>query len=448
MVDAAIGAAELAVLFLASLVLWRLPRGVSNLAIGLAAWSLARALSPERYGAEVVEGGRTAMAAAVFADPSAGVDHGVTVAQVPLPDPSSGQILVRVQAAGLNPSNFKINMARIPFARHLKAPVVGYDCAGVALSVGSDCAGGGIAVGDEIYGFAGGSIAEFAVLDCAKAAKKPRSLTPSEAAGLPVAALTSLMALERSGVREGHRVLVLGASGGCGVFGVALAKLKGAHVTGVCSTKNVDFVRSLGADSVVDYRNEEEMAALVAAGAEFDVIYDTVTSFAPEDPDYEPSMRPLLRHGHAGKQRHQENVGTRDTDQKSSGYDEVVTAIEGDRYVAINGAQSDWRNMMLEQFIIRPLGLDWRVQRPGYDLFLLSPTKASLESLASMFDAVDLKLPDGFIEARYPLSGVDLVEDTVQLHAAFEKMKSRRTRGKIVFELPGAVGTAAGGAGR
>ena len=424
MVDAACSLVEAVTLLVLSYLLWRLPRAVSHLSLGLAAWSLRGLVTPELRAADVVAGQAT-MAAAVFVT-EAGVEHGVTMAEVALPDPSSGQLLVRVQAAGLNPSNFKINMARIPFVRHLRVPVVGYDCAGVVLSVGSDC-GDGIAVGDEVYGLAGGSIAEFATLDCAKAAKRPRSLTASEAAGLPVAALTSLMALERSGLREGHRALVLGASGGCGIFGVTLAKLKGAHVTGVCSTHNRDFVRSLGADTVVDYRSEEEMAALLAGGEQFDVVYDTVTSFAEEDPDYEPFMRPLLH-----------------SDSSESGED-----IVGARYVAINGAQSDWRNMVLEQFIIRPLlGDDWRVQRPGYDLFLLSPTKAKLESLASYFDAGDLTLPDGFVEASFPLSGVDLIADTVQLHAAFEKMKSRRTRGKIVFELPLAGAAAAGGAGQ
>ena len=339
--DVAATGTEAAAVLVFLLVMRFVPKNLAHLLLAALAWGLRGLVTKEIRGADVVAG-RGSMVAAVFAPQAQPpVEHGVRMERVPLPDHTAAQVLVRTQAAGLNPSNFKINMARIPVVRHLRAPVVGYDCAGVALSVGSECEG--LAVGDELFGFASGSIAEFAVLDCSAAARRPRSLSAPEAAGLPVAALTSLMALQRAELRQDQQVLVLGASGGCGIFGVLIAKLKGAQVTALCSGRNAAFVAGLGADVVVDYTDEEQMQALLSGGPQFDVVYDTVTSFAPEDPDYEVTMRPLLR-----------EAGDADGGSGSSG-----------RYVAINGAESDWRWMLLEQYLVRPLGLSWRVQRPG-----------------------------------------------------------------------------------
>jgi NADPH:quinone reductase-like Zn-dependent oxidoreductase len=219
------------------------------------------------------------------------------MARVPVPDHSSSQLLVEVKAAGLNPSNYKLSLARVPFVRHLNGGmhVVGYDVAGVALSVGSDSSCDGLRVNDAIYGFAAGAFAEYAVLSCSRAARSPKSISASAAAGLPVAALTSLAAWELAGIKKGTDVLVLGASGGCGIFGVSIANVLGARVTGLCSSKNVDFVRSLGASAVVDYKDPAALQALISSPPRFDIIYDTVSSFDPVDPDYEPTMRPLLK---------------------------------------------------------------------------------------------------------------------------------------------------------
>ena len=248
--------------------------------------------SPAASGSSIT--GKQTMHAAIF---SAFDEHGVRMARVPVPDHSSKQLLVEVKAAGLNPSNYKLSLARIPFVRHLNGGqhVVGYDVAGVALSVGSDKSCDGLRVNDAVYGFAAGAFAEYAVLSCSAAARSPASINASAAAGLPVAALTSLAAWERAGIKKGDDVLVLGASGGCGIFGVSIAKVLGARVTGLCSTKNTDFVRSLGAATVVDYKDPAAMQALVSSPPHFDVVYDTVSSFDPVDPDYEPTMRPLLK---------------------------------------------------------------------------------------------------------------------------------------------------------
>ena len=329
--------------------------------------------------------------------------HGVRVShRMPVPT-SHGQhqVLIKVSGAGLNPSNFKVNMAKIPFVRHLKSHhVVGYDVVGTVLSVGEHDNCAGFAVGDRVYGMAsGGSIAQYTTMFCSMASHAPKSLDDLRVAGLPVVALTSLEAFHRAEFKKGMRVLVIGASGGCGIFGVTIAKALGAsHVTGICSKKNLDFVQeTLGADEVVNYRDPEAMKRFLEdnQGA-FDMVYDTVTSFAPEDPDYEPSTRPLLKN-FSGK------------------------------YEAINGSPLDWTRGILDKFVGTPLfGTRGIFQRKNYDLFLVTPKRENLAQIQSMFDKELLK--------HAPLDKIfKLTEDDV--NRAFTRMKSRRTVGKIVFEL-------------
>lgn len=109
--------------------------------------------------------------------------------------------------------------------------------------------------------------------------------------------MTTVEAYIRGNLKKGDHVLVIGASGGCGIFGVTIAKAKGAKVTGICSTKNVDFVKKLGADNVVDYKDPAQMKKLNESGQIFDVIYDTVSSFEAVDPDYEPMIGHLKKSG-------------------------------------------------------------------------------------------------------------------------------------------------------
>jgi NADPH:quinone reductase-like Zn-dependent oxidoreductase len=346
-------------------------------------------------------GGRGVMRAAYF---SPGAPHNVEVKDS-IPIPSShmaNQVLVEVIAAGLNPSNFKINLALIPIIRHFKTFVVGYDFAGVVLSVGSNEACQGIAVGDKIYGVASsGSMAEYATAMCGMVGRSPRDLTDTQVAGLPVAALTSLEALHRGGVLQGQakgkRILVIGASGGTGVFGVSIGKALGAHVTGVCSARTKQFVQALGPDRLVDYTSAggAEIAALIAEGRQFDMIYDTVTSFAPEDPDYEPSMRPLL--------------------------------VQGGKYVAINGYMMDWTRGIIDNFVLAPiLGVRGLAQRKDYELFLLQPHTELINELTELFDKK--LLTEAPVDATFPL-------DQDSVYQAFVKMKGRRTKGKIVITV-------------
>jgi NADPH:quinone reductase-like Zn-dependent oxidoreductase len=175
--------------------------------------------------------------------------------------------------------------------------VVGISFAGVVDSVG-----GGVTEfrpGDEVYGECHGSCAEFAVADVGPIAPKPRNLTFEQAAAVPTSACTALQALRDHGkVRPGHKVLINGASGGVGTFAVQIAKALGAEVTGVCSTGNVEMVRSLGADHVIDYTKED----FTKGSARYDVILDNVGSHSLSDTRrvLEPYGLLLPSSGHAG----------------------------------------------------------------------------------------------------------------------------------------------------
>ena len=180
---------------------------------------------------------------------------------VDLPVVEDDQVLVRVRACSVNPVDW-YGVTGFYFARignGLRKPTdtaVGSDLAGLVEAVGRDVKE--LRPGDEVYGTSGSSWAEYALAREDRLASRPTNLSFEEAAAVPVAAITALQALRDKGrVQPGQKVLINGASGGVGTFAVQIAKLFGAEVTGVCSTRNVDTVRSLGADDVVDYTQED-----------------------------------------------------------------------------------------------------------------------------------------------------------------------------------------------
>lgn len=175
---------------------------------------------------------------------------------VDVPVPGKGEVLLEVRAAGVDMGTWHVLSGRPYLMRVMgfgfrapKTPVLGRDVAGVVSAVGSGVTE--FAVGDEVFGTCLGAFAEHAVAPVSQLAAKPAGLSFTEAAAVPISGGTALQGLR--GVRPGQRVLVLGAGGGVGSYGVQIAKAAGAHVTGVCSTSKVSLVRSLGADEVVDY---------------------------------------------------------------------------------------------------------------------------------------------------------------------------------------------------
>ncbi|MCW3838979.1 NAD(P)-dependent alcohol dehydrogenase [Micromonospora yasonensis] len=189
----------------------------------------------------------------------------LTLADVDAPVPAADEVLVRVEAAALNAYDWHAmrgdpRLARLAMGRSRpRARIRGRDFAGRIEAVGTQVRQ--VRPGDTVFGDLGdanGAFAEYVCVPETLVAPKPANLTPQQAAALPLAGTTALMGLRDVGrVEPGHRVLINGASGGVGTLAVQLAKALGATVTGVCSTRNVDLVRSLGADHVVDYTRED-----------------------------------------------------------------------------------------------------------------------------------------------------------------------------------------------
>jgi NADPH:quinone reductase-like Zn-dependent oxidoreductase len=191
------------------------------------------------------------------------------------------QVLVRVHAAAVNPADVHF-MTGLPYVfrpllglRKPKIRVRGTDVAGHVEAVGRNVKL--VHPGDEVFGGCDGALAEYVSGGEKKFAPKPANLTFEQAAAVPVAACTALQALRDVGhLQPGQTVLINGASGGVGTFAVQLAKALGAEVTGVCSTRNVDLVHSLGADHVIDYTQED----FTQSGRRYDLILDHAANHA------------------------------------------------------------------------------------------------------------------------------------------------------------------------
>ncbi len=196
---------------------------------------------------------------------------------VPVPAPADDQLLVRVRAASINPFDWHFVTGRPLMVRidaglfKPKRNVTGVDAAGTVEAVGKDVQG--FSPGDEVFGTSNGALADFACIPESKAAPKPSNMTFEQAAAVPIAALTALQALRDKGeITSGAKVLINSASGGVGTFAVQIAKHFGAEVTGVCSTRNVDIVRSIGADYVTDYTQDD----FTRSGQRYDLVLDSV----------------------------------------------------------------------------------------------------------------------------------------------------------------------------
>jgi 2-desacetyl-2-hydroxyethyl bacteriochlorophyllide A dehydrogenase len=191
------------------------------------------------------------------------------------PKIESTQLLVKVRASSVNPIDWKIRKGMLSLIIGSKFPkILGFDVAGDVVTVGSGVTS--FKPGDAIYGstnFPGGGYAEFAAVPENLAVLKPTNLNYEEAAAVPLAALTALQALRDKGnIQTGQNLLINGAAGGVGIFAVQIAKALGAQVTGVSSTKNLDLVKSLGADRVIDYTQQDFTKDTV----QYDIIFDAV----------------------------------------------------------------------------------------------------------------------------------------------------------------------------
>jgi NADPH:quinone reductase-like Zn-dependent oxidoreductase len=201
------------------------------------------------------------------------------IEEVEKPVPNDNQLLVRVRAASVNPLDLTIRglwlLRPLSGLRKPKDTRLGVDYAGTVEAVGKNpAAAGQFKPGDEVFGGKNGAIAEYVcVMADRGVALKPANMTFEQAASAPVAAITALQGLRDKGkIQAGQKVLINGASGGVGTFAVQIAKSFGTEVTGVCSTRNVDLVRSIGADHVIDYTKED----FTKTDQRYDLIFDLV----------------------------------------------------------------------------------------------------------------------------------------------------------------------------
>jgi NADPH:quinone reductase-like Zn-dependent oxidoreductase len=207
-----------------------------------------------------------------------GPPDSLSVQEISKPQVSDDTVLVRVHAAAVNPLDWH-GLTGTPYVMRLQAGLMkpkkpstlGVDVAGQVEAVG--CNVKQFRAGDDVFGVSSGSFAEYVCVPEDSIVHKPANLTFEQAAAVPCAALSALQGLRNSGqLQEGQKVLINGAAGGVGTCAVQIAKALGAEVTGVCSTRNVEMVRSLGADRVIDYTRDD----FAKGGQHYDVLLDNV----------------------------------------------------------------------------------------------------------------------------------------------------------------------------
>ncbi|KAJ4778971.1 hypothetical protein LUZ62_063228 [Rhynchospora pubera] len=223
---------------------------------------------------------------AVQYDKYGGGAAGLKHVEVPVPSPKKDEMLIKVEAASINPVDWKIQKGMLRPFMPRKFPFIP-DIAGEVLELGPGVSN--FKVGEKILGLLdftnGGGLAEYAVAPKAIIAKRPTNMSPAEAAGLPAAGLTAFQSLKSAGVKfdgtnKSSNILITAASGGVGHFAVQLAKVAGLHVTATCGARNVELVKKLGSDEVLDYKTPDGAALKSPSG----VKYDYVVHCAPPVP--------------------------------------------------------------------------------------------------------------------------------------------------------------------
>jgi NADPH:quinone reductase-like Zn-dependent oxidoreductase len=302
--------------------------------------------------------------------------------EVPLPTVGNGDVLVRVQAASANAGDWHLLRGTpLPFQlvaglRKPKFKIIGNDIAGCVEAVGRNVTK--FRPGDEVFGELSrcgfGAYAEFAAAPAKALALKPANLSFEEAAAIPTAGCTALQGRRQGRIERGQRVLINGASGGVGTFAVQIAKTFGTEVTAVCSTRNVDAVRSIGADHVLDYTKDD----FAAIGQRYDLI--------------------LAANG----------------DRSIWDYKRALTA---DGAYAMTGGSN---RQLVDALLFGPL-LSVGRQRLGN--LLMKPNQADLLFLKELCEAGKVR---PMIDRRFPLSEVP---------AAVRYVEDRRARGKVVVTI-------------
>jgi len=203
------------------------------------------------------------------------IKESLSLNEIEKPSLKPNDILVEVKAAALNPIDYKMVEGKLKDMISLNLPsTIGFDVSGVVVEKGADV--NSFEIGDEVYSRVPqeqmGTVAEFVAVNSDLVAKKPENVSFEKAAGLPLTGLTAIQALERVGIKENDRILIHAGSGGVGSFAIQYAKAKGAIVYTTTSTKNVDWVKALGADRVIDYKTEDYKEV----ANNLDILFDTL----------------------------------------------------------------------------------------------------------------------------------------------------------------------------
>jgi NADPH:quinone reductase-like Zn-dependent oxidoreductase len=304
--------------------------------------------------------------------------------EVPRPEPRQDQVLVKVHAASANALDSRrfegVSLETDPgsTARRSGYKVLGADIAGRVETVGAAVTQ--FRPGDEVFGVAAGSAGGFAEYACApegRLAPKPANLSFEAAAAIPIASMTALQGLRDKGkIRSGQKVLINGASGGVGTFAVQIAKSYGAEVTAVCSTRNLDTARSIGADHVIDYRRED----FTRNGKRYDLILG-VNGYHPIL-DYRRALSP------------------------------------GGRYVAIGGSMPQ----ILQGILMGPV------------LSLVGSKKMGFMGIART-NQKDLIFVRDLVEAGNVAPVIDRIYPLREAAAAFRYLTGEHAAGKVVFAV-------------
>ncbi len=317
----------------------------------------------------------------------------VAVRDVPEPAPGDGEVLVNVHAASVNPVDMKIHKGQFKPLMSLRMPaILGEDISGTVAKVGSAVTG--FHEGDEVFACLSvkkmGAFAERAVVPASDLAHKPKRLSHEEAACIPLSSLTACQAYERAHLTSGQRVFIRAGSGGTGVVAIQIAKLLGAHVTTTTSTKNVEWVRALGADEVLDYTKD----ACVDVVSGCDVALETSAGDALLD-----SFRVVARGGH-------------------------VVSI-GDMPDA--AFAKEWGLGVMMQwafaFIARKATREAKRSGVSYIFFIMHPDGEKLSEIAGWVD--DGKLTPK-VDKTFPLANA---------HNALAHVSAGRTKGKVIITM-------------
>jgi NADPH:quinone reductase-like Zn-dependent oxidoreductase len=307
--------------------------------------------------------------------------------EITKPSIQANDVLIEIKASAINPIDKEIILGKLQAMLPVPFPsTVAYDVSGVVVEKGSEVKG--LAIGEAVYSRVPqeqmGTIAEFVAVNAGAVAKKPNNISFEEAAGIPLAGLTAMQALEKAGIKENDRVLIHAGSGGVGSFAVQYAKQKGAYVYTTTSTSNLEWVKALGVDRVIDYKTEDYKAIV----KDLDIVFDTLGQH------YSAEALELVKPG--GK----------------------VVSIVGpldEKTAAMFGLQ----NYQLPAEIAMPM----KNKNASYQFIFMQPSGAHLHEIKALIENEKIK---PIVDKIYPF------EESID---ALNYLHSGRAKGKIIIKM-------------